>query len=375
MPVTERDWRRLLSVRRIFEIAFSGFCAILIGGASQIEGVDRNPFAAYAWWVWRERTTDPDWRGAIKRYVESSRASAWRDGRDLMITPTSAWWADIREDALIRYVGTLLARINPGRYPRLRAALRATTTDARRRELAERLPGAVYQALASGSANADPSSVRSRAVTKLEHESSVGGFAAISTRARRDAKAAIGAANINLDVVPRREYRPRRHRRDGEQQDWPKRPAYDPLPTVIALLNDGMWPESVDQDLREEGLGTLWDLLDRLPEPIRAEIRERLRSNDQSDPASPVGGFAARAAREEAATEMHADILDCELTKAAAALAKQAGLTAREIEVFLLSENLTHRQIAERLGISRNTAKAHRFHIKEKMTKAGLLPS
>lgn len=50
--------------------------------------------------------------------------------------------------------------------------------------------------------------------------------------------------------------------------------------------------------------------------------------------------------------------------------------TAREVRVLrLFTSGMTHRQIGERLGISRNTSKVTLFHARQRLASAGeMLP-
>jgi DNA-binding CsgD family transcriptional regulator len=282
-------------------------------------------------------TTDgvTDWRAVVDQYIRSDRTSAWVDGVDIMILP----WPGGRQKALIRYVGTLLARINLDRNRRLHAALSTKSYEARQRELAERLPSAVIQALGEASANADPQTILSRATLLLEHE-----------------------------ARPRRRYRPRKNQLDGEPQPWPVRPGtYDPARTAIHMLSCGTPPDVVDQALRQQGLGSLQETVTRIAH-WQPDLHREYEVILAARPWAQVSEFEMFANVEDASALLADDLLDFSLHEEAATVANSAGLSQREAEVLALVEaGLRPVQIARRLGIAASTARVHVLNMRKKV--------
>jgi hypothetical protein len=310
LPQSERDWSLLWNSRQMWNKQTSLIGAWILGGSeAQASGTDVAT-------------------GALRRFVDADRMLIWPDGCDTVLCP----WLDLRLEAFARFTGTLLARINLSRNHRLRNALASGSLRDQKLELAKRLPGAVWTALKEGGPHEHPKTVMNRAVRLLEYEH-----------------------------APRRPYRPRKNRLDGEPAPWPeppwiKQPKYDPLPLIVQMMVEGQDTAITDTALRESGYGTLAENLMRLTPDLLRAISEA-RGLDVSALVIPV--LEQFAAREDAAVAPTIRPLDDELLEAAGALAARHGLSQREAEVFALKGcNWTHAEIGHALGIAVGTSKA-----------------
>jgi DNA-binding CsgD family transcriptional regulator len=262
------------------------------------------------------------WRAATTAHLDADRRCVWSVGRDAVLHPNRA----VRAEASAVYVGTLLARVNA--------------------DLVNRFPGAVMHALLTGSANHTPQTVQARAVRFLEWEG---------------------------NPTRRHHSKERKFDRDGPPQPWPPLQEYDPTSLVIQWMREGMSEDVIDEILQDAGYGTLSELFERLTPAAHARKWARFTGIDFSQRFDPVQEFAAL---ESAAQLIAADPLDTELYETALSLAEQAGLPSRQAQVYALAgAGLTHRQIADRLGIAVGTSKPTlrnaKAKLRETLGKAG----
>jgi len=132
------------------------------------------------------------------------------------------------------------------------------------------------------------------------------------------------------------------------------------------MLSSGMPPDVLDEALRSLGMGTFAQVVERTSfwKPEFGRELDEVMARRPWERTPPLDEFVAR---EQAAAASREPTVDFELVEAAAALARENGLTAREAEVMLLNASMTDQEIAEQLGISRNTVKATLHHARKKI--------
>jgi DNA-binding NarL/FixJ family response regulator len=255
-------------------------------------------------------------------------------------------WPAVREEALARYVGTLLGRISLYHNRRLYRSLQGTTDQERLRELVERLPGAILQAFKEGYGGDGPQAVLRRATRQLEG-----------------------------DQRSRRRYRPRTrgYGSDGydpAKQPWPIPPhMFDPSQIVVDALRLGMAPDDIDQVLRSENLGTYEETAARIAfwMPERHREFEDLVRQQRTDRLPWIEEFANR---EQAAAALVEPEIDEAMVLAVAEFVGTAKLTPREAGVAaLLAMGLCPIDVAKRLGIAHSTVRVHRRNATEKLKR------
>ena len=248
----------------------------------------------------------------------------------MALTGYSTIRESVREDALVRYVGALHAQINLGRNRRLARSLNTRSSHEQRRELAERLPDAVYLALREGHAGDSPGAILRRAVLLLEH-----------------------------DANPRRRYRPRSRGPgsdgyDPHSQPWPiPSHRYDPSQTVVALLADGMSPQVVDEALRSLGMGTYDETSARIAHWM-PELMRDLDDVVSRRPWERFGELEEFVNREEAEAELREPFIEEEMVILVEERRRTARLTPREAEILMLQgSGLKRPEIMRHLRIQR----------------------
>jgi DNA-binding CsgD family transcriptional regulator len=222
--------------------------------------------------------------------------------------------------------------------------LDASSHDERRRELAERLPDAVFQALRDGHAGDDWRVVRRRATRLLETDS-------VPRRQYRQRKSGVGSSGY-----------------DSAAQPWPVPPqTYDPARTVLRLLSGGTPPDAIDVALRSLGMGTYEETVARIRHwnpKLRSELEESLSRRTWDS----FGEFDGLVRHEETEVPLRTEILDPEMTNVVAEWMRRFGLSPREAEVSALrASGMAPVDIARRLGTASSTVRAQLTAVRKKV--------